>query len=150
MTSITITEAVSIITFANIPYDSESSFICNVFSAAARENVVIDMISKAPVSADSTSIGFTFSDDDMPKMLKVSNEVKPAKPPMINSGNVKFLIKSAEMVEGVGFAEKVFRALATAKANPILITTAIDEISVVVRESDSTDLETELRKIFNV
>lgn len=148
MTTITVTEEVSIITFANIPYDSESSFICSVFSAAARENVVIDMISKAPVSAESTSIGFTFSDSDMPKILKVSNEVKPAKPPMINSGNVKFLIKSAEMVEGVGFAEKVFKALAAAKANPILITTALDEISVVVRESDSTDFDTELRKVF--
>ena len=148
MTTITVTEEVSIITFANIPYDSESSFICSVFSAAARENVIIDMISKAPVSAESTSIGFTFSDSDMPKILKVSNEVKPAKPPMINSGNVKFLIKSAEMVEGVGFAEKVFKALANAKANPILITTALDEISVVVRESDSTDFETELKKVF--
>ena len=148
MTTITVTEEVSIITFANIPYDSESSFICSVFSAAARENVVIDMISKAPVSAESTSIGFTFSDSDMPKILKVSNEVKPAKPPMINSGNVKFLIKSAEMVEGVGFAEKVFKALAAAKANPILITTALDEISVVVRESDSSDFDTELRKVF--
>ena len=148
MTTVTVTESVSIITFANIKYDSESEFICSVFSAAARENVVIDMISKAPVSAESTSIGFTFSDEDMPKILKVSNEVKPAKPPMINSGNVKFLIKSAEMVNGVGFAESVFKALNAANANPILITTAVDEISVVVRESDSADFETELHKIF--
>lgn len=148
MTAITVTEEVSIITFANIPYESESDFICSVFTAAARENVVIDMISKAPVSAENTSIGFTFSDNDMPKILKVSNEVKPAKPPMINSGNVKFLIKSAEMVNGVGFAEKVFKALAAANANPILITTALDEISVVVRESDSTDFDTELKKVF--
>ena len=65
MTTITMTEEVSIITFAEIPYESESSFICSVFSAAARENVVIDMISKAPVSAESTSIGFTFKDSDM-------------------------------------------------------------------------------------
>ncbi|MBP3855571.1 MAG: aspartate kinase [Ruminiclostridium sp.] len=148
MTTITVTEGVSIITFANIPYDSESEFICSIFSAAARENVVIDMISKAPVSAESTSIGFTFNDSDMPKILKVSNEVKPVKPPMINSGNVKFIIKSAEMVDGVGFAENVFKALAAAKANPILITTALDEISVVVRESDSTDFEAELKKVF--
>lgn len=148
MTTITVQEEVSIITFADIPYDKESDFICRVFSAAARENVVIDMISKAPVSAESTSIGFTFSDSDMPKILKVSNEVKPAKPPMINSGNVKFIIKSAEMVDGVGFAEKVFNSLAAAKANPILITTALDEISVVVRESDSTDFDAELKKVF--
>ena len=148
MTTITRKDEVSIITFADIPYDSESTFICSVFSAAARENVVIDMISKAPVSAESTSVGFTFDDGDMPKMLKVSNEVKPAKPPMINSGNVKFIIKSADMIDGVGFAENVFKALAAVKAIPILITTAVDEISVVVRESDSTDLEAEFERIF--
>ena len=61
MTNITMTEEVSIITFAEIPYDSESSFICSVFSAAARENVVIDMISKAPVSADALFSAFPYS-----------------------------------------------------------------------------------------
>ena len=148
MTDITTNEGVSIITFGNIPFDSESEFICKVFSAAAREKINIDMISKTPVSADSTSIGFTFADEDMPRMLKAAKEVNSDKPPMINSGNVKFVIKSAEMVTGVGFAENVFKALAAAKANPILITTALDEISVVVRESDSADFETELRKVF--
>ena len=149
MTTVTFTEGISIITFANIPYDSESEFICSVFSAAAREMVNIDMISKTPVSAERTSVGFTFSDDDMPKMLKAAKDVKTDKPPMINSGNVKFVIKSAEMVNGIGFAENVFKALAAAKANPILITTALDEISIVVRESDSTDFDTELHKIFD-
>lgn len=148
MTDITTNEGISIITFGNIPYDSESEFICKVFSAAAREQINIDMISKTPVSAESTSIGFTFSDEDMPKMLKASKEINADRPPMINSGNVKFVIKSEEMITGIGFAENVFRALAAAKANPILITTALDEISVVVRESDSTDFETELRKVF--
>ena len=149
MTTINLYEQVSVITFGNIPYDSESEFICSVFSAAARENVVIDMISKAPVSADRTSVGFTFPDDDMPKMLKIANAVKTDKAPMINSGNVKIIIKSAEMVSGVGFAENVFKALSAAKANPILITTALDEISVVVRESDSADFENELHKLFD-
>ena len=149
MTDIITNEGVSIITFGNIPFDSESEFICKVFSAAARERINIDMISKTPVSADSTSIGFTFSDDDMPRMLKAAKEVNSEKPPMINSGNVKFVIKSEEMVTAVGFAENVFKALAAAKANPILITTALDEISVVVRESDRTDFEAELNKIFS-
>ncbi|MCR4779560.1 MAG: aspartate kinase [Ruminiclostridium sp.] len=149
MTDITTNEGVSIITFGNIPFDSESEFICKVFSAAAREKINIDMISKTPVSAESTSIGFTFSDEDMPRMLKAAKVINADRPPMINSGNVKFIIKSAEMITGVGFAESVFRALAAAKANPILITTALDEISVVVRESDSTDFETELHRIFD-
>ncbi len=148
MTDITTNEGISIITFGNIPFDNESEFICKVFSAAAREQVNIDMISKTPVSAERTSIGFTFSDEDMPKMLKAAKEINADRPPMINSGNVKFVIKSAEMITGIGFAENVFRALAAAKANPILITTALDEISVVVRESDSTDFETELHRIF--
>jgi len=148
MTDITTNEGISIITFGNIPFDSESEFICKVFSAAAREKINIDMISKTPVSAESTSVGFTFSDEDMPRMLKAAKEVNSDKAPMINSGNVKFIIKSAEMITGIGFAENVFKALAAAKANPILITTALDEISVVVRESDSSDFETELHKIF--
>ena len=149
MTSITITEQISVITFGNIPFDDESGFICSVFSAAAKEQVNIDMISKAPVSAMTTSIGFTFSDNDLPKMLKVANEVKTdKKAPMINSGNVKILIKSAEMINGIGFAENVFKALYEAKANPILITTALDEISVVVRESDSAEFEAGLHRIF--
>lgn len=150
MTTITVTEQVSVITFGNIPFDDESGFICKVFSAAARDNINIDMISKAPVSAASTSIGFTFSDEDMPKILKIANEIKTDKAPMITSGNVKVLIKSAEMVNGVGFAENVFKALSAAKANPILITTALDEISVVVRESDSTDFERELKQFFDL
>lgn len=148
MTTITVNEQVSVITFGNVPFDSESSFIYKVFAAAAREKINVDMISKAPVSAVSTSIGFTFSDEDMPKMLKIANELKTDKAPMVSCGNVKLLIKSEEMVNGVGFAENVFGALAKAKANPILITTAVDEISVVVRESDSADFEKELHVIF--
>lgn len=152
MTSVTVTEQISVITFGNIAFDSESSFIYSVFAAAAKENINIDMISKAPVSAEHTSIGFSISDDDMPRMLRIANSIKTekARAPMVSCGNAKIVVKSAEMIEGVGFAENVFKALANAGANPMLVTTAVDEISVIVRESDRHDSEREIRKIFGI
>lgn len=44
MTTITVNEQVSVITFGNVPFDSESSFIYKVFAAAAREKINVDMI----------------------------------------------------------------------------------------------------------
>ena len=80
MTTITVTEEVSIITFANIPYDSESSFICSVFSAAARENVVIDMISKAPskniMNKLARSVLALYSFDDNPDDISLPNVLR--------------------------------------------------------------------------
>lgn len=148
MTSITTTEQISVITFGNIPFDDESGFIYNIFKAAAAENISIDMISKSSVSTDRTSVGFTFSDNDMPKMLNVLSRIKFYRPPLVSCGNVKIVIKSADMADNAGFAVRVFEALNNKNVTPILITTSIDEISVVVRESDSTELNRRLNMVF--
>ncbi len=141
---ITVTEGISVITFGNIPYESESSFISGIFEAAAMANISIDMISKASVSTDRTSVGFTFRDDNMSEMLGVLSKITFYRPPLVSCGNVKFVIQSDEMPDSIGFAMKTFKALAIANITPILITTAVDEISVVVRESDCAELMREL------
>ncbi len=148
MTSITITEQISVVTFGNIPFESESGFIFRLFQLAAQENISIDMISKASVSTDRTSVGFTFSDNDMPRMLRVLGSLSFFRPPLVSCGNVKFTVKSSEMNEGIGFAMKVFSALSEARITPILVTTAVDEISVVVRACELNTLDDELRKAF--
>ena len=148
MTDITITEQISVVTFGNIPFESESSFIFRLFQLSAEEKINIDMISKASVSTDRTSVGFTFSDNDMPRMLKVLGNLSFFRPPLVSCGNVKFTIKSADMKDGTGFAMSVFSALAEARITPILVTTAVDEISVVVRACELSVLDEELRKAF--
>lgn len=149
MINITITEQISVITFGNIPYDNESAFITAIFKEAAVKKINIDMISKAAVSTDRTSVGFTFSDEDMPEMLEVLSKVNFYRPPLVSCGNVKVVVQSGEMAGNCGFAMNVFDALARIAITPILITTSIDEISVVVRESDSIDFEKELRNCFS-
>ncbi len=149
MIEITFTEQISVITFGNIPYDNESGFISAIFRAAADKKINIDMISKAAVSTDRTTVGFTFSDNDMPQMLEVLGKVSFYRPPLVSCGNVKIVVKCAEMAECSGFAMKIFDALADIGVTAILITTAADEVSVVVRESDYIDFEKQLWMVFN-
>ncbi|MBQ8903170.1 MAG: hypothetical protein IJY73_02585 [Oscillospiraceae bacterium] len=146
MTKIIITEQVSVVTFGNIPFESESGFIYRLFTLAAEENIVIDMISKSSVSTDRTSVGFTFSDNDMQGMLRVLGSLSFYRPPLVSCGNVKFTVKCEEMKCGTGFAMAVFRSLSEAMITPILVTTSEDEISVVVRSCEMNTLDEELRK----
>lgn len=148
MTDIIITEQISVVTFGNIPFESESGFVFRLFQLAAEEKINIDMISKASVSTDRTSVGFTFSDNDMQGMLRVLGALSFYRPPLVSCGNVKFTVKCEEMKCGTGFAKAVFGALSDAMITPILVTTSDDEISVVVRACEMNTLSEELRKIF--
>lgn len=136
MAEITLTEQVSIITLCCIPAVAEGEILCSLFTLAASEDVNIDMISKAALSADTTSVGFTFCDEDMPKMLRIIGKMKLPRAPLVSYGNVKITVKSNEMASETGFAAKFFGVLNNLKITPLLITTAVDEISAVVRFSD--------------
>ncbi len=150
MIYITITEQISVVTFGNIPFDSESTFVFRLFEAATKENISIDMISKSSVSTDRTSVGFTFNDSDMQGMLKVLGSLHFYRPPLVSCGNVKFTIKCEEMKCGTGFAMAAFKALSDSGITPILVTTSEDEISVVVRACEMNTLEGELKKVFQI
>ncbi|MCL2071570.1 MAG: aspartate kinase [Oscillospiraceae bacterium] len=175
MTDIIIWENQSIVTFNNVPASYENSFICAVLEQAAAEGINIDMIAQSPATSDKISFGFTFGDDDMTKLLKIinskekmteiqppivnvgnvvkvyksNNDISSYSPPLINSGNVKVTVKSREMVDNTGFASKVFSALKKLGCLPLLVTTGVDEISMLIHHSVRVDLEKELRDIFS-
>lgn len=150
MINITVTEQISVITFGAIPAENECELIYHIFKEAAQREIVIDMISRVPTAADKTAVGFTFRDDDTPEILKITNALRHGGTPMISSGNVKIVLQSADMINGFGFAERVFEALCISNTAPVLITTALDEISVVVRESDSSELIRKLNELFQL
>ena len=92
-------------------------------------------------------VGFTLADGDLSRLLpllKTENITTPA----VNCGNVKFVVKSEDMIECPGFAAKVFSALRAAGCIPLLVTTAVDEISILVRDSDSSDVGKALEQLF--
>ena len=143
--NITVTENVSAVTFNNVPL--YKTIMEDTLTAVAEAGINIDMISMTAPTSERFGFGFTLDDDDMPKLLTVVKRLKEKHDitPMINSSNRKIVIKTGEMEAQAGFAAKVFNLLNKIDAMILLITTGVDEISVLIRESDG---EAGLRELF--
>lgn len=144
---ITVTENVSAVTFNNVPL--YKTIMEDTLTAVADAGINIDMISMTAPTSERFGFGFTVSDDDMPKLLSVVKALKESHEitPMINSCNRKIVIKTDEMETQAGFAAKVFNLLNRIDAMILLITTGVDEISVLIRESDGDAAESGLREM---
>ena len=146
--NITVTENVSAVTFNNVPL--YKTIMEDTLTAVAEAGINIDMISMTAPTSERFGFGFTLDDDDMPKLLTVVKRLKekPDITPMINNSNRKIVIKTGEMEAQAGFAAKVFNLLNKIDAMILLITTGVDEISVLIRESDGEAAEAGLRELF--
>ena len=146
--NITVTENVSAVTFNNVPL--YKTIMEDTLTAVAEAGINIDMISMTAPTSERFGFGFTLNDDDMPKLLTVVKRLKEKHDitPMINSSNRKIVIKTGEMEAQAGFAAKVFNLLNKIDAMILLITTGVDEISVLIRESDGEAAEAGLRELF--
>lgn len=146
--NITLTENVSAVTFNNVPL--YKTIMEDTLTAVAEAGINIDMISMTAPTSERFGFGFTLDDDDMPKLLTVVKRLKEKHDitPMINSSNRKIVIKTGEMEAQAGFAAKVFNLLNKIDAMILLITTGVDEISVLIRESDGEAAEAGLRELF--
>ena len=146
--NITVTENVSAVTFNNVPL--YKTIMEDTLTAVAEAGINIDMISMTAPTSERFGFGFTLDDDDMPKLLTVVKRLKEKHDitPMINSSNRKIVIKTGEMEAQAGFAAKVFNLLNKIDAMILLITTGVDEISVLIRESDGEAAEAGLRALF--
>ena len=144
--NITVTENVSAVTFNNVPL--YKTIMEDTLTAVAEAGINIDMISMTAPTSERFGFGFTLDDDDMPKLLTVVKRLKEKHDitPMINSSNRKIVIKTGEMEAQAGFAAKVFNLLNKIDAMILLITTGVDEISVLIRESEAA--EAGLRELF--
>lgn len=145
--NITVTENVSAVTFNNVPL--YKTIMEDTLTAVAEAGINIDMISMTAPTSERFGFGFTLDDDDMPKLLTVVKRLKEKHDitPMINSCNRKIVIKTGEMEAQAGFAAKVFNLLNKIDAMILLITTGVDEISVLIRESDGEAAEAGLREL---
>jgi aspartokinase len=107
------------------------------------------MIAQSPPTSDKISFAFSFCDDDMTKLLSITDKTEqPVSAPLVNCGNCKVTVKSQDMVGGTGFAAKVFTVLKELNCSPLLVTTGIDEISLLVHKSDADSLEKSLKAAF--
>lgn len=146
--SIEVTENVSAVSFNNVPLNK--TIMEDTLKIVAKAGVSVDMISMTAPTQEIFSFGFTVNDDDMPKLLGVLGELKASGcvSPMINSGNRKIVIKTGDMTNSIGFAARVFEILNSLEAMILMITTSVDEISVLIRDADADAVVSAFEKEF--
>ena len=134
---IEVTDNVSAVSFNNVPLNK--TVMEDTLKIVAAGGINVDMISMTAPTQEIFSFGFTVDDEDMPKLLGAVGELKTkgCVSPMINSGNRKIVIKTGEMTETIGFAARVFEILNGLEAMILMITTGVDEISVLIRDADA-------------
>ena len=147
--SIIVNENVSVVIFNNVPLNK--TIMEDTLTAVAEADINIDMISMTAPFSERFGFSFTVHDDDIVHLITVINSLKKKLgiTPMIGTGNRKITIKTSDMETQAGFAAKVYQALNRIDAMILLITTSVDEISVLIRESDADAAEAEFRRIFN-
>ena len=136
MTNITSSMDITLVTLQNCP--SDLTVIHQIFDKAAELGIDIDMISLAPSQSAMSSLSFTMSDHDLPKLLTFSSHLhnELGVKTVISSGNSKIIAADEAMKNQPGFASKIFGAAANAKTDIRMITTAETEISLLVPASD--------------
>ena len=145
---IEVTENVSAVSFNNVPLNK--TIMEDTLKIVAKAGVSVDMISMTAPTQEIFSFGFTVNDEDMPKLLGSAGELKASGcvSPMINSGNRKIVIKTGKMTDSIGFAARVFEILNSLEAMILMITTSVDEISVLIRDADADAVVSAFEKEF--
>ncbi|MDE7229145.1 MAG: aspartate kinase [Oscillospiraceae bacterium] len=145
---IEVTENVSAVSFNNVPLNK--TIMEDTLKAVAGVGINLDMISMTAPTSEIFSFGFTVNDEDMPKLLKMNKQLKEISgvSPMINSSNRKIVIQTGEMTETIGFAARVFEILNRLEAMILMITTGVDEISMLIRDADADAVVAAFEKEF--
>lgn len=145
---IEVTENVSAVSFNNVPLNK--TIMEDTLKCVADAGINVDMISMTAPTSEIFSFGFTMNDEDTPKLLGVVKKLREmgGVSPMINGSNRKIVIKTGEMTETIGFAAKVFNILNRLEAMILLITTGVDEISVLIRDADADAVVAAFEKEF--
>jgi aspartate kinase len=109
-----------------------------IFSAIAERNIVVDMIAQSVGSNGKAAIGFTVLGNELRATLKLLEPLAEELGATVEYDEEvsKVSVVGTGMRTHTGVAERMFAALADAKVNLKMITTADIKISVLVGRSD--------------
>ena len=111
-----------------------------IFGAIASANVVVDMIVQNVSFDGETDISFTLAATDLPKAEASLRAILPALGDKVTlrteSGIAKLSVVGIGMRSHSGVAATMFRALADANANILMISTSEIKTAVIVKESE--------------
>jgi aspartokinase len=118
---------------------SSLSFILSLF---AEHNINIDMISATMSKGHQNIFSFSFMDDDFNKSMEIIKKIKAENPdfnssPTLSMGNCKIVI-SGDMENKPGIAYTILDKIKD--FDIFIITTAINEISLLCSSSEKDDI----------
>jgi len=122
-----------------------------IFSKIAEQHISVDMIVQNVAADGKADISFTVLKDDLKKTLAAANQVvESLKADGIDSDDEvsKVSVVGLGMAKQTGVAEKMFRALADAGVNILMITTSEIKISVLVARSQANDALRAVHQVF--
>ena len=131
-------ENVTLISLENAP--SGIAFLSELFALISKNGVNVDMIARTPARVSGADLCFTVGDGDLSKALEISNELRRQNGGIkagVNSGNVKISVFGEAMRASHGVAAKVFKTVADAGAEILLLTTSEVDISILLTQHDA-------------
>ena len=129
------TENVAVLSFEKAP--ATIHFLSGLFTRVAKAGINVDMISQTAPKGSVNTLSFTVTDEPVPGVLAVLNEMNAGIRPMVSTGNVKIALYGEEMPSKVGVAAGAFALLNEAGIDILLITTSEVDISIVVTSANS-------------
>ncbi len=137
ITKIRVSDNVSLITINNLEDNLE--YVPRIFSAIAQKGINVDMISLSPPYKNRISLSFTIDNDRVSDAINLVGRFKDNVPDIncdVNTENSKIMVFGEKMKETVGVAASVLETVISGGIEVKLITTAENEISLLVNDAD--------------
>lgn len=137
ITNISVSDNISLITINNL--EDNTAMLPKIFAAIAQKGINVDMISLSPPYKNRMSLSFTVDNDFVSDAINLVGRFKETVPEIycdINTNNSKIVVFGEEMKQTPGVAASVLDTLIAGGVEIKLITTAENEISLLVSDAD--------------
>lgn len=137
ITAITSADNVSLITVDAMPSSTEA--IAKLLDLVAEKEINVDMINLTPlVKSNTVTFSFTVSDSEMMNIVSILGEYKKTYPSIkteIISNNTKICLYDPQMADMCGVGATVFDILSRNNIETRMITTSLEDISILVTDA---------------
>jgi aspartate kinase len=153
VSGVTVNKNEAKITICDCP--DKPGIAARIFQELADKNINIDMIIQniSRIRSKKTDVSFTVQKDDLPRTLKLANEISKkigAKGVASDSNVAKVSVVGIGMRTHAGVAAKMFSALASEKVNIEMISTSEIKISCVIAKKNAEKAVKVLHKVFKL
>ncbi len=132
---IEVSENITLVTLRNLP--NQMYVIAKVFSAVAQAGVNVDMITQTQAHKNKVDLSFTVEDQDLVTTISALSIFKDSGVVTdILSSCSKLVYLDEKMSQTPGYGAKVFSTLADQGIEPLIITTSVTDISVLLEHGD--------------